>query len=401
MHVVHVYDGHERVEHGEGSVPTVVWDLATETAAHGWDVTVIERQWEGQARTATRAGVEFRRLALRTGSRQPWEQVPYRMMSNPISIGQLLVDRANFARKALGQLRELDYDVVHVHLPFAANVMATIAPALRERMVYTAHLGETRKRVDDPLVSPDVYLAKRVGVTTVLNPAMRRSFEHRGVPHDALRVIPNGVNIEKSQRYRNAPLDDVRDTYRIGSERIVLFAGTVTPRKGVSELVEAAATIRKTVGPVRFLVVGRTGLSPEYEQEVRARLASNDLEESVTLTGFIPASDLYKLYQLADIFVLPSHEEGFGMVVTEAMAAGTPVVGTEVGGIPQQVTHGEQGLLIPPNDVPALTDAIVELLSNDEKRARLGRAAKLRANDFAWTRIAEQFITVYQHVIES
>ncbi|WP_434522793.1 glycosyltransferase family 4 protein [Halorubrum sp. AS12] len=190
IHVVHLYDGHEQVYGGRGSVPGVVWNIARETAAANHDVTVLERRWDDLPATAEYDGVAFHRLNLRTGADKPWMRVPYEEVTSPGGAVRLVGDRTNFAFAALRWLYEMEFDILHVHLPFAANVIATVAPQLRDRMVYTAHLGELRldlledsqgdssdeSGLDVPAVlsafSPDVYLAKRVAATTVLNPGI-------------------------------------------------------------------------------------------------------------------------------------------------------------------------------------------------------------------------------------
>lgn len=101
MEVVHLYDGHERVYDGRGSVPSVVWNLARETAAAGHEVTVLERRWDGLARRAEREGVAFRRMDLATGADEPWTRVPYEMVASPVGLARLVGDRTNFALEAL------------------------------------------------------------------------------------------------------------------------------------------------------------------------------------------------------------------------------------------------------------------------------------------------------------
>jgi glycosyltransferase involved in cell wall biosynthesis len=119
------------------------------------------------------------------------------------------------------------------------------------------------------------------------------------------------------------------------------------------------------------------------------------------MPGFVPADDLPALYAVADAFVMPSLEEGFGMTVVEAMAAGTPVVGTRVGGIPALVDDGETGELVPSGDASALAAGIERLLDRlDASGAEpMARAARRRADDYAWDRIGAQFESVYEEVV--
>lgn len=413
MHVVHVYDGHEKVYGGRGSVPGVIWNIARETAAEGHEVTVIERQWSGLDPRTIHEDVRFERLALRTGADEPWTRVPYDLVDSPLKLLRLMGDRTNFAIAALRRLREIDADVIHVHLPFAANVLVTVGPWLRNRMVYTAHLGELRldaltdappadggsEDVDVPSVlshvSPDVYLARRAAATTVLNPAIERTFLERNVPPTKLMTIPNGVDIDRFTEVDVTDVERVRTLYELDNDPVTLFVGTLMPRKRVLDLVcawdeaEACGTL---------VLAGDVTLDEAYTEHVRSEIRDRGVHDRVKLTGFIPAEDLPPLYSVADLFVLPSLEEGFGMTVIEAMAAGTPVVATRVGGLPQLVDDGEQGVLVETGDVEGLTGAIDVLLADPDRRRRMGRLAQNRARTHSWCNVAKEFMSVYQRV---
>ena len=398
MKILHLYDGHEKVYEGRGSVPNVVWNLARETANQGHDVTVLERQWEGLGPRAVHEDVSFRRLSLRTGAQSPWEDVPYEMVSSVGGAARLLLDRTNFAIQALRALRQMEFDVIHVHLPFAANVIATISPSHRKRMVYTAHIGETKERVIEPRFSPDAYLARRVGQTIVLNPEMQSAFEQRGVSSDRLTVIPNGVDIERFRGVTDDQRQALREQYGLGDEPVVLFVGTVTPRKGVKELIEAATEVMSMRSDIRLVVVGKTDMEPQYMNDVRDVLDSSNSDDQVVFTGFIPDEEVPVFYDLADVFVLPSFEEGSSIAVTEAIATGTPVVGSRIDGIRQQIENGVHGLLVDPGDVDGLGTAISSLLDDTEQRASMARALEQRAEELSWPRVTERIIDVYEEV---
>jgi glycosyltransferase involved in cell wall biosynthesis len=322
-------------------------------------------------------------------------------------------DRTNFAIAALRRLRETDADVIHVHLPFAANVLVTIAPWLRDRLVYTAHLGELRMDalmdeattgdgsddLDVPSilsrVSPDGYLARRAAATTVLNAAIERQFIERGVPAAKLSTIPNGVDSSRFAPIAETELDRVRSRYDLGDGPVTLFVGTIMPRKGILDLVRAwdGADADGTL-----VLAGEADLDEEYTACVRAEARERGIEGRVRLTGFVPADDVPPLYSLADLFVLPSLEEGFGMTVLEAMTAGTPVVATRVGGVPRVIDDGEQGLLVEAGEVGALSKAITSLLDDRDRSQRMGRQAQCRAEAYSWRSVGKEFISVYRTV---
>lgn len=400
MRIVHVYDGHERVHEGRGSVPDVVWNNARYAAAAGHDVWVLERQWDGLGNAATHEDVRFRRFRLPTGARTPWTDVPYEMVGDPVGTVKLVADRTAFALAAIRHLPD-DADVIHVHLPFAANVLVTVAPWLRSRMVYTAHLGETEKRVTEPRFSPDAYLAARVARTVVLNPGMRRAFVDRGVPASRLRVVPNGVDTGRFDAVPDERRRAVADRYDLADRTVVLFVGTVTPRKGVLDLVAATERAFADRDDVAVVVTGKDDLDPAYAEEVREAIADADLGDTVTLTGFVSTADLEALYDLADVFVLPSYEEGSSVAVTEALAAGLPVVGTRIPGIEQQIEHGRHGFLGDPGDVGTLADNLQWLVDDDSIRATHTEASRERAAALSWPSVTDQLLDVYREVAEA
>lgn len=401
MHIAHVYDGHEKVDDGQGSVPSVVWNLARQTATAGHEVTVLERHWNGLPKFEKSHGVAFQRFPLRTGSTEPWTDIPYNMINKPTGALHLGIDRTNFALKAHRRLRTLDPDIVHVHLPFAANILALFAPRTCSQMIYTAHLGETEKRVTNARVSPDVILAKRAARTVVLNPAMREAFEDQGVPTRKLATIPNGVDLDRIEKADPEFNDRLRSTYDLSSDApTVLFVGTISPRKGLLELVNAAAGIVNTKFPdVQFVLVGKDDIDPAYTQRVHKTIENADLEENFTLTGFVSDAELRGLYNVSDLFVLPSFEEGSSIAISEAMAAGLPIVASAISGVEQQVVHGKHGLLSEPGNSKQLGSYLEELLSDPDQREAMSTAVAERRDEFSWERITDAVISLYQEVL--
>ncbi|MFB6187082.1 MAG: glycosyltransferase family 4 protein, partial [Halobacteriaceae archaeon] len=300
--------------------------------------------------------VDFQRMNLWTGADKPWSRVPYEMIDSPLAILRLVGDRTWFAVRALYELNQLSFDILHVHLPFTANVLVTLAPWLRDKMIYTAHVGEEDIRFnleyDDntpaPLryFSPDIYLMNRVAYNTVLNPDLYSKLQEK-TNISNIKVIPNGVDLEEFPATEQE-VEEVKDRYDL-SNVSVLFAGSITPRKGVDTLIEAANIANRKLGSnLNIILVGNTDIDAGFVLDLKEEIEENDIENIIEFTGFIPWNDLKGLYSACDIFTLPSREEGFGMVVTEALASGKPVIGTNVGGIQSQVIDGDNGFLIEP-----------------------------------------------------
>jgi glycosyltransferase involved in cell wall biosynthesis len=240
-----------------------------------------------------------------------------------------------------------------------------------------------------------VYLARRAAATTVLNSTIERRFVKRNVPAAKLTTVPNGVDVDRFTDVDEADLDRVRSRYELDDDPVTLFVGTVMPRKRLLDLVcawdEAGAD-------GTLVLAGDTDLDEGYTERVRGEIRGRGVRDRVKLPGFVPGADLPPLYSIADLFVLPSLEEGFGMTVVEAMAAGTPAVATRVGATPRIIDDGEQGLLVESGDVAALAGAIDTLLTDSTRRQRMSRRAQTRAGAYSWRSVATEFVSVYQQV---
>jgi len=124
-----------------------------------------------------------------------------------------------------------------------------------------------------------------------------------------------------------------------------------------------------------------------------------DLGDLITFVGAQDQDSLHFYFSAADCLVMPSHYESFGMVALEAMACGTPVICSDVGGLSQLVRHGETGLRVPPRDPEALADAINYLLSDEPRRRRMGHSAACLAEDYDWARIVDKLTEVYEELV--
>ena len=205
--------------------------------------------------------------------------------------------------------------------------------------------------------------------------------------------IHNGIDLEAVQSGSSRP--QKRKEWRV--DDLVTLIGTVgrlVPVKGHVVLLEALRIIRGSDRNVMLLVVGDGPLRAQLESEV-ARLG---LEESVIFAGH--HSPAYDFINMMDVFVLPSLHEGIPMVLLEALALGRPVVATRVGGIPEVITDGETGLLAEPADALSLAKCILQLIVDQSKGARLGKAGRTRVEEEFNARImAEKTLGLYEKVL--
>jgi phosphatidylinositol alpha-mannosyltransferase len=192
-------------------------------------------------------------------------------------------------------------------------------------------------------------------------------------------------------RYRRAvPLARWQD-----GTRNLLFVGRHEPRKGLIELLKAFRILRKTGCECRLLVVG----SGPQEREARRYVATRRLK-GVEFLGRVSDEEKAQLFRTADIYVSPATGgESFGIVLLEAMAAGTAIVCSDIHGYKGVVRRGREGLLVPPRKPKALAAAIGEVLADDELRARMARSGQARADEFSWERVAAKVDDYYGFVI--
>jgi glycosyltransferase involved in cell wall biosynthesis len=194
-----------------------------------------------------------------------------------------------------------------------------------------------------------------------------------GLPRDRLTVVPPGRDVAPTP---GPPPGDLR----LGRRAALLSVGNWVARKGLLDLLEAVS--RLPDGALTLHLVGDPDTEPGYAARVRARLAAPDLAGRVVAHGPVSIAAVAAFYRAADAFALASSREPYGTVYGEAMAFGLPVAGYAAGNLPHLARDGEEGLVVPPGDVPALAAALRRLADDEGLRTRLGTAAARRAATF-------------------
>jgi len=177
----------------------------------------------------------------------------------------------------------------------------------------------------------------------------------------------------------------------------ILFMGTMEPRKNLKRLLAAFSMLRKRHEPkCKLVIVGRRGW---LTGGLRGELAEKGIERDVVFTGFLPDNVVMGLMQDANVFVMPSLYEGFGLPLVTAMACGTPIAASNAGAIPEVV--GEAGLLFNPYDVEAMAESLRQILASPDLAGKLVEAGKKRRRQFSWVRCAKETVEVYQSVLSA
>ncbi len=216
-------------------------------------------------------------------------------------------------------------------------------------------------------------------------------------PSDKIEVIPNGIYPAPLKELASQDLTDFRARYVQPEEKLVFSVGRIVYEKGMEILVRAVPRVLEIFPRTRFVIAGK---GPELGK-LRGLVRGMHLEENVSLLGFISDADRDRLYYVADCAVFPSLYEPFGIVALEAMAARTPVVVSEVGGLQEVVEHSETGITIQPNDVDSCAWGILHTLQHPDWAAqRVENAYQKVLSVYNWDNIAKQTKNVYERVIE-
>ena len=298
----------------------------------------------------------------------------------------------------------LEYDVVHSHYWLSAWVGRELSQAINVPHVVTFHTlslikmqsraGEI-EQTERPVVEAEVMAT--AGRIIAFSPherdAMARLY---GADARKVSLVPCGVDLEVFR-----PLDQksVRSRLGLNGEKILLYVGRVEPIKGLDLLVETAAQMDSTEG-VRMMVVGADVNGDREMHRVKQLAKERDLEDKIDFVGQVDHDDLPLYYNAADVCVVPSYYESFGLVALESMACGTPVVATRVGGLSTIIQHGRTGYLKSWRCPEAFANSVEMIISSDGLQQSMGEAARKRAEGMGWDNVASLMWDEYSVLTE-
>jgi glycosyltransferase involved in cell wall biosynthesis len=291
-----------------------------------------------------------------------------------------------------------NFDIVHFHLPFTAAlgrpVVATLPRERRPATVYTEHslwnkVSPLVKALNRTTIRRDRAL---VAVSDAAYEALPRALQRRA------RVVVHGVDLATSRS-----MADRRDEIRAGlraelgvppDDLLAVTVAGLRSEKGYDVLLQTARLLADRDVPVRFAAAGDGPL----EHELAERHRELGLEDRFRFLGH--RDDALALMTAADLFVLPSHQEGLPVVLMEATSVGTPIVATSVGGVPQVIVAGVNGLLVTPGRADLLADALERLSTDPELRERLGKQAAAEGARFDIARARGEIEQIYRQILD-
>jgi len=288
-------------------------------------------------------------------------------------------------------------DLIHAHyaVPHAASAYLAkqILSSTRLKTMTTLHGTDITLVGADPSFRRVVQFAieNSDGVTAVSEYLRRRTVEEFDIRRE-IRVIPNFISFAgRDQNGGTCP----RKTFAPENESILMHVSNFRPVKRIGDVVRVFARVRERI-PAKLLLIGDGPERMFIQQLVRELRLSGDVH-------FLGEQDqLEPLFACADLFLLPSEQESFGLAALEAMSCGVPVIATDIGGLPEVVTPGETGYLFPVGDIAAMADAAIGLLGDPARRALFGERARKRARQsFDAGMIIPRYEAYYEEILKA
>lgn len=386
-----------------GGMNVYLRELSRELGRRGKSVDVFTRFQDTTTEQIQPLGEDARVIHLPAGPRAPYDK--NRLLNH---VDLFAAGIREFAHK-----EGITYDLVHSHYWVSGVVAHRLQQAWDVPMVQMFHtLGHLKNRVAKSPADREtasrlqteqlvVGWADRIIAATPLERAQLSWYY--GADPGKITVVPAGVDTEQFH-----PRDRARVRAQLGlpglDTPILLFVGRIERLKGIDTLLESVAVVSRTCSGrnLKALIVGGGGQTEEENSELRRIVQlyrDLNLQEQVSFIGSQPQEMLPLYYAAADITVMPSHYESFGLVAVEAMASGTPVIASNVGGLSYTVKSGESGFLVPEENHFALAEKVHFLLKNPDVRERMGRQAALHAQQYSWRNIASDMIATYDEEI--
>lgn len=374
-----------------GGIARHVEEISEALASQGHEIHVITADHPNTAEYEHRKGVHIHRVKNQPSQDQTTDFTTWIMHLN---IGML--------QQAIRLHLHQPFDMVHAHDWLVGQAAITMKQSLGVPMMATIHATEAGRnqgihnKIQSYINQQEWLLTYEAFRVIVCSDYMRREVQHNfALPADKVDIIPNGIDYSKfAFDFPNGL--EFRRRFAMDHEKIVLFVGRMVPEKGAQVLVEAAPKVLSQYRDAKFVVVGKGGFLPE----IKARAAALGIKNKILFTGYVDDAALLRLYRVADVDVVPSLYEPFGIVALEGMGAKLPTVVAETGGLAEIVDHTRTGITTHPGDSKSLAWGIIEVLKNPEYAHYLGQNAFHKVERvYNWQHIARATTGVYERVL--
>ena len=379
-------------EKDTGGMNVYVLQLAREFAAKGYEVDVFTRYHDPHDPKVVELEGGARVVHLDAGPLDAAKEDLFHYI--PMFIRELY----DFQRS-----EETRYDMIHSHYWLSGRVGMALSREWNVPHATTFHtLAKTKLRARvgerEPQLRQDIealVMSDSDGIVVSTEEEKHDVISlYNASPHK-VEVIPAGVNLDM---FSPVEQDYARHELGIEEENIILYVGRIEPLKGIDILIRAVPLL-ECANDLRVMIVGGNPSGDTEMERLKTIAEELGIGDSVTFTGPVPQDRLPTYYSAADIYVLPSHAESFGLAALEAMACGTPVVVSRVGGLKTFVDNAETGYLVPWRCPEAFAQRLDMLLANPDLRDAMGNAARRKALSMSWSHVADRMLGYYGSLV--
>ena len=304
-----------------------------------------------------------------------------------VGIGHKQIDKVLYPVLAAWKVRQLKPQIAHAIMESYAGAALVLvkyfAPKVKRILtLQSGDLDDSSKQAKWYIRYPWKLIHTSPDIVTAISRFLAERAERLGMPKERIMITPNGVDLS------HCPNDLPKERNR------VIIVSRLSWEKAHKYILEAWPIVRKDVPDSKLIIVG-DGAEKESIEKLISELGIRD---SVKMLGELPNIEAIKEIAKSEVFVCPSLAEGLGVVFIEAQASRTPPIGTRVGGIPDVIQDGENGLLIEPKNSDQIAEAIIKLLTDKELRERLAKRGLETCRKFEWSAIMEKIEGIYQSV---
>ena len=384
-----------------GGMNVYIKELAKELGRRGVGVDIFTRLQKHDLPQVVPFGTNARVIHIKAGLSQPYDK----------NILWYFLPEFVYQVKEFIRRERVKYDLLHAHYWLSGWVAKGLQKSWEIPVIQRFHtlghlknLAMANSRIKEhPLrLRLEKALMNHVDQLEAASQQGKRDMIkfYEAVP-EKVEVIPCGVNLSI---FRPIPKDEARASLGLDKAKIVLFIGRIDPIKGLDTLVTAISILRSTPRLKLIIIGGSNNADREENKELqRIKTLVKKLDISPLVT-FLPGQNqevLTYYYSAADGLAIPSRYESFGMVALEAMACGTPIVASNVGGLSFTIPDSKSGFLVPPGNGERLAEKLNLLLSNKELTNRFGQNGMAWVKNFQWSKVADQEILLYNKVIDN
>jgi D-inositol-3-phosphate glycosyltransferase len=376
-----------------GGMSVYIRELAHELGKQGHLVDVYTRAHDPKDRQTYELGQNARLIHLEAGEVEDIQKlIVYSYLPD------FAYNLENFRKH-----NDLQYDLIFSHYWLSGLVGEYLQQRWNVPHITMFHtLGAVKNTIGIGENEPELRIETERGLAQnchhIIAPTEKEKEElirHYSALPERIGVVPCGVNLEQ---FKPVSKESAREYLGFGNDKIILFVGRIDPLKGIDKLIRAIPYLQNIQG-LRLVVIGG-GEQNQREIEQLQKLACNlNIQDSVTFLGLIKHDQLPYFYSAADVCVVPSYYESFGLVALESLACGTPVVATDVGNLKSVIRQGETGYVITDNAPHRLADKIALLLSRPSTDIESTLSIRASVGRFSWSNIAEAIIRECQLVL--